>query len=254
MYICLHFYIAFGTRSEFFPTARWIETYAGHITNAVTSPFDTADQGSPTKEPSLDMSSHAVELFASALTDEQLADVGLEDQPQAYSPTAKYPLTLENVEMVLNELRPYLMADGGNVRVVDIEGSVVRVELEGACGDCISSATTMQMGIERKLKEAIPEISHVLQDAPDSLELTNDAIEEVLETIRPFLSVAGGTIALEKISDASTIQPKIQLKIEGKTSHLASVRQEIASRVRRHFVIPGLQVLFITGDGKLASA
>ena len=72
-------------------------------------------------------------------------------------------LTLENVERTLDELRPYLMADGGNVEVVEIDGPVVKVRLQGACGSCPSSTMTLKMGIERKLREAIPEVSEVVQ-------------------------------------------------------------------------------------------
>ena len=72
-------------------------------------------------------------------------------------------LTTENVEKVLDELRPFLMADGGNVEVVEIEGPVVKVRLQGACGSCPSSTMTLKMGIERKMREAIPEVSEVVQ-------------------------------------------------------------------------------------------
>ncbi|MFM7732917.1 MAG: NifU family protein [Cyanobium sp.] len=72
-------------------------------------------------------------------------------------------LTIDNVERVLNELRPYLMADGGNVEIVEIDGPVVKVQLQGACGSCPSSTMTLKMGIERKLREAIPEVSEVVQ-------------------------------------------------------------------------------------------
>ncbi len=72
-------------------------------------------------------------------------------------------LTKENVEQVLDELRPYLMSDGGNVELVDIEGPVVQLRLQGACGSCPSSAMTLRMGIERRLREAIPEIAEVEQ-------------------------------------------------------------------------------------------
>ena len=71
-------------------------------------------------------------------------------------------LTLENVERT-NELRPFLMADGGNVEVVEIDGPIVKVRLQGACGSCPSSTMTLKMGIERKLREAIPEVSEVVQ-------------------------------------------------------------------------------------------
>nr|YP_002048732.1 NifU-like protein [Paulinella chromatophora]ACB42522.1 NifU-like protein [Paulinella chromatophora] len=77
--------------------------------------------------------------------------------------TENLALTLENVETVLNELRPFLIADGGNVEVAEIDGPVVKVRLQGACGSCPSSTMTLKMGIERKLREAIPEVSEVIQ-------------------------------------------------------------------------------------------
>lgn len=72
-------------------------------------------------------------------------------------------LTPENVEQVLDELRPYLMADGGNVELVEIDGPIVRLRLQGACGSCPSSTMTLKMGIERRLREYIPEIAEVEQ-------------------------------------------------------------------------------------------
>lgn len=72
-------------------------------------------------------------------------------------------LTNDNVETVLDELRPYLMADGGNVELVEIDGPTVRLRLQGACGSCPSSTMTLRMGIERRLREFIPEIAEVEQ-------------------------------------------------------------------------------------------
>ncbi|HAN46002.1 MAG TPA: hypothetical protein DCQ32_05565 [Cyanobacteria bacterium UBA8156] len=72
-------------------------------------------------------------------------------------------LTRENVETVLDELRPYLISDGGNVELVDIDGPVVKLRLQGACGSCPSSTMTLRMGIERKLRESIPDIGDVEQ-------------------------------------------------------------------------------------------
>ena len=77
--------------------------------------------------------------------------------------TETMALTLENVEKVLDELRPFLMADGGNVEVVEIDGTIVKVRLQGACGSCPSSTMTLKMGIERKMRESIPEVSEVVQ-------------------------------------------------------------------------------------------
>ncbi|AFZ20148.1 NifU family protein [Allocoleopsis franciscana] len=72
-------------------------------------------------------------------------------------------LTPENVETVLDDLRPYLMADGGNVELVELDGPIVRLRLQGACGSCPSSTMTLRMGIERRLREFIPEIAEVEQ-------------------------------------------------------------------------------------------
>ncbi|TVQ43063.1 MAG: NifU family protein [Gloeocapsa sp. DLM2.Bin57] len=72
-------------------------------------------------------------------------------------------LTPDNVEKVLDEMRPYLMADGGNVELVEIDGPIVRLRLQGACGTCPSSTMTLKMGIERRLREFIPEIAEVEQ-------------------------------------------------------------------------------------------
>ena len=77
--------------------------------------------------------------------------------------TETMALTLENVEKVLDELRPFLMGDGGNVEVVELDGPIVKVRLQGACGSCPSSTMTLKMGIERKMRESIPEVSEVVQ-------------------------------------------------------------------------------------------
>jgi len=62
----------------------------------------------------------------------------------------------EEVESVLETIRPQLMQDGGNVELVDIEDGVVKVRLVGSCSSCSSSTMTLKMGIERALKKAIP--------------------------------------------------------------------------------------------------
>lgn len=77
--------------------------------------------------------------------------------------TMSLALTTENVETVLDELRPYLISDGGNVELVDIDGPIVKLRLNGACGSCPSSTMTLRMGIERRLREKIPEINEIEQ-------------------------------------------------------------------------------------------
>jgi Fe-S cluster biogenesis protein NfuA len=67
----------------------------------------------------------------------------------------------EKVQEVLNKIRPNLQADGGDVELVDVVDGVVKVKLTGACGSCPMSTMTLKMGIERALKEQIPEIKEV---------------------------------------------------------------------------------------------
>jgi len=151
-------------------------------------------------------------------------------------------LTWDNVDMVLDEMRPYLLQDGGNVAISEIDGPVVRLELQGECGTCPSSTQTMKMGLERKLMERIPEIQEVVQALPDSPDLTEDQINVVLDSVRPFLSVAGGTIDIDSISGEGGLQPTITLKMDGSAASLNSVKLEIAQRLQRHFMISGMRV------------
>ncbi len=67
----------------------------------------------------------------------------------------------DRVESALNEVRPMLQADGGDVELVEIDGDVVKVRLQGACAGCPMSQMTLKNGIERILKEKIPEIGSV---------------------------------------------------------------------------------------------
>lgn len=62
----------------------------------------------------------------------------------------------DDVETVLDTIRPSLMADGGNVELVDIDDGVVKLRLIGSCSSCSSSTMTLKMGIERALKKAVP--------------------------------------------------------------------------------------------------
>jgi Fe-S cluster biogenesis protein NfuA len=70
---------------------------------------------------------------------------------------------IEKVKPVIDEIRPYLKADGGDVELVEVtpEG-VVKVKLLGACGHCPMSIMTLKMGIEKRLKERVPEVKEVV--------------------------------------------------------------------------------------------
>ena len=67
----------------------------------------------------------------------------------------------EQVEKVLEEIRPGLQADGGDVELVDIEDGVVKVRLKGACAGCPMSQMTLSFGIEKILKEKVPGVTKV---------------------------------------------------------------------------------------------
>jgi Fe-S cluster biogenesis protein NfuA len=69
----------------------------------------------------------------------------------------------QQVEEILDRLRPMLMADGGNIELIDVKDGEVFVHLLGACGMCPSSSMTLKLGVERALKEAIPEVVRVVQ-------------------------------------------------------------------------------------------
>ncbi len=67
----------------------------------------------------------------------------------------------ERVEEILNQIRPSLQADGGDVELVDIVDGVVKLKLKGSCAGCPMSQMTLAFGIERVLKEKVPEVKKV---------------------------------------------------------------------------------------------
>jgi len=69
----------------------------------------------------------------------------------------------EKVEQTLDKIRPMLMTDGGNVELIDVTADgVVKLKLTGSCGCCPMSQMTLKMGIERLLKEEVPEVKEVI--------------------------------------------------------------------------------------------
>ncbi|AOV06985.1 MULTISPECIES: NifU family protein [Sporosarcina] len=70
---------------------------------------------------------------------------------------------MESVQEVLNKLRPFLLRDGGDCELVDIEDGIVKLRLLGACGTCPSSTITLKAGIERALLEEVPGVVEVEQ-------------------------------------------------------------------------------------------
>ncbi len=67
----------------------------------------------------------------------------------------------QEVEKALEKVRPALQADGGDVELVDVQDGIVSVKLTGACGSCPMSQMTLKNGIERAIKEVVPDIKEV---------------------------------------------------------------------------------------------
>lgn len=71
---------------------------------------------------------------------------------------------IEKVQAVLDQIRPMLQRDGGDVELIEVTADgIVKVKLQGACGSCPMSTMTLKMGIEKAIKEQIPEIVEVQQ-------------------------------------------------------------------------------------------
>ncbi len=68
----------------------------------------------------------------------------------------------ERVEKALDSIRPYLVADGGNVKILEItDANVVKLELLGSCGSCPMSTMTLKAGVEESIRRAVPEVTAV---------------------------------------------------------------------------------------------
>ena len=70
--------------------------------------------------------------------------------------------TQSNVEKALDEIRPFLISDGGNIKLLSIEEGVVKVQLEGACSGCSVNQMTLKNGVEATIKKYAPEIQEVI--------------------------------------------------------------------------------------------
>lgn len=80
------------------------------------------------------------------------------------SETPNTVIDLIRVQEVIDSVRPFLQADGGDCEIVDVtEDGVVKLRLHGACGSCPSSTYTLKLGIEEQLKQHIPGIKEVEQ-------------------------------------------------------------------------------------------
>ncbi|CAO2818703.1 unnamed protein product [Amaranthus hypochondriacus] len=123
--------------------------------------------------------------------------------PGLYS-SKQFELTVKNVDLVLEDVRPYLIADGGNVDVISVDDGVITLQLQGACESCPSSTTTMKMGIERVLKEkfgdAVKDIRQVNEEQVN--ETTVEAVNRHLDILRPAIKNYGGEVEVIAIEGA----------------------------------------------------
>lgn len=126
-------------------------------------------------------------------------------------PGAALDLNEENVMKVLDEIRPYLHADGGDVEVANINLATrdIEVSLQGACGNCPSSTTTMKMGIERVLRENFDNLGSVtainLTEEKASSEplISTELIESTLQNILPAIQGMGGSVTVKSVEPTS---------------------------------------------------
>ncbi len=70
----------------------------------------------------------------------------------------------EQVEAALNDIRPVLQADGGDVELIDVQDGTVKVRLTGACGSCPMAGMTLRFGVEKLLKERVPGVTQVIAE------------------------------------------------------------------------------------------
>ena len=136
-------------------------------------------------------------------------------------PAVSLELSVENVDMVLDEVRPYLISDGGNVAVVgvDAEARTVSLELEGACGSCASSKVTMAQGIERRLRETWPDLAEIVEVGAAAKVLSADAALEALSPIMPAVEALGGSVRVISAEESTVVlgysgPEKLKLGIE----------------------------------------
>ena len=132
----------------------------------------------------------------------------------------KLEFTVENVNKVLDEIRPYLISDGGNVSVksVDKDTKNVYLVLEGACGSCASSTVTMSMGITRVLRENFEDLGEVIQVEPDSVangsgdatELTLEAVQAEINRIGPAITAMGGQVDIVSVDPIGVVEVRFR--------------------------------------------
>jgi len=123
-------------------------------------------------------------------------------------------LTRDNVDKVLDEVRPYLIADGGNIVVADVDADarVITLALQGACGSCASSTTTMKMGVERVIHENFLDVAEVVEVSDLAGALSYKAVDDALKQIKDAVIAMDGKVEVASVDAASGA---VELRFKG---------------------------------------
>jgi Fe-S cluster biogenesis protein NfuA len=184
-------------------TANAMSTARESVPIAPPDPVAEAETITPPSGDDADENNTVVSPFDDSSNQSAVA-VADDDKPLAF--------TCENVDKVLNEVRPYLISDGGNVSVDRVDESTknVYLKLEGACGSCPSSTVTMKMGIERVLNENFDDLGEVLQveddDEEKPTELTWQTVENEVERIKPAIIAMGGVVRIKNVDPIGVVE------------------------------------------------
>jgi len=111
------------------------------------------------------------------------------------------PMTVDSVDEALNEVRPFLMADGGDVEVVSVEDGRILLQLQGACGSCPASSSTMKMGIERCLQARFgDQVKEVVEVGGGSAVTSVESVNAHLNGLRGALDAYGGHVKVLEVN------------------------------------------------------
>ena len=199
-------------------------------------PAHASPSAASTRQPKVDGEGNVVSPYAAAAAAAALDESGDgEDNDEALDPDRPLKeLTVANVDEALDEVRPFLAADGGDVEVVGIEDGIVAVRMFGACGSCASSTATLKGGIETTLfrvfgKEAVKEVVNLDQGGEDGkgpMSLSVEKVEEHLVKLEGAIHNYGGSVEVTGVESGV-----VSLEFSGPLA----LAQSIASSIKGKF-------------------